>query len=457
MKSNKDLTEKVSFEQLQYWQYSIQLDPKYNNPIVPFHYTFDAIDYKKVIDIISILVKNIPLFRLSFYESEGSIYQKLANSIRFTKKDYTHTKITKPINSALRESIIAKHAYTIKITDQKLYKITLLESKKSIELFITFHHAIIDLASLKILKKIVSDLLHGENNLKDVTLYNTIDYAQFQRKNYTDRKDSIQQYWEKKIANYIHPKNWKKGNFSAFAQLKTVNTNYKNWLKTNNYTLLETINTSNYNRYIIKIKASNVRNIKNILKLYNLSLNCLVHVAFLLFNPSLNRKDNILIYSPVAYRFNAITKNLIGCCLGCIYVTTPEINYEASLINFCRAIHFQLLQSYNNTIFDFSLINIDSNLLRIQTDLYLNIFLSNTYYSKITNANLKKETRIESKRYYPLNCSVIEQDDGLFIEWVYNEKLYDKDTVILITNYLEAFFSSDISSFESKMKDLFSY
>lgn len=432
--------ERASFEQIQYWFSSKKKDKKSQEIL----HVIQNFDHANIIDIkesIRILINTYSVFRTRFVWEKKCLYQFIDNTYEANR--IFHCKSKKNNFNSILKTIINPIASSIYVDNKFLSIFVLIEHEESTTLLVLIHHIICDAWGAKIIKERCRDIYNTILNKKKYTnkeSFSLLDYSKHQYNDFIRMQEVNKKYWLNKLNYFLDEKLWYDISIPPFALISKNKNNIKNWIN-NKTDLIKIYDDDKYYKITTIISKHDTVTINEICKSIGISIYSIFNFIFLLFPNLFRIARPVLLCSPISNRFSTQTRNLIGSCGGTIYSTYMEEGNSLSIKDILKKMHFTFIKDIKSLIYIHSLIDINPMQLRVQVDLFFNL-IPKEFNFDIKAEEYKLNRPIpSSKQFYPLSCYLIEANNKLYFNWVYNAHLYNKDTIIFLAEYVSEMLS----------------
>ncbi|SEB06950.1 condensation domain-containing protein [Pedobacter hartonius] len=311
------------------------------------------------------------------------------------------------------------------------------------------HHVIADLWSILIIKKqfyAIYDSLFANQGRADGLMkkkYNMIDYARHQKEGYDLNGARSITYWHQKLAPVLMNPSYTPVNLNA-----EIKPGFDGADRSS--TISKKLDHGDCGFLVSKIEGGLLTSIYQLLEKSNTGFMALFNTIFSLLPWYNGVFKRVLIASPVNNRLSSNLKSVVGLCGGAIYTyLDPDLSLTVSRL--LSQAYFDILKSLKYTITDHHIFELDGQLLRERTDLFLNI-TSKEFENTIPERYYTGEA-IQGKRiYYAMQCSVFEQEDHIGMIIGYNKEFYTRqeaagimDSVFRVIEILESAFDQPLS------------
>lgn len=305
------------------------------------------------------------------------------------------------------------------------FLLVFLENSKVFTLYVLIHHVISDAWSMGLLKEEFGILYRAIcMNVEPKfgkSFMQLKEYCALQNSTIDSCKEQISSYWKNKV-----------GRYQARSKLADFHKGYE--LRTGNrielippgaYALdeflhmLDAEDACSYSTYLeedlfLRVKAVAHR-VPCLISIYMYAgLAILMHLY--------TQQSEILFASPMADRWDANKRSVIGNLMGGIYIPI-KFNDEMKINEVISIVAENFMGGVTKIIFNHEAIGLNEPELRSRSDVYINYISSPTIQlNPGTEADHKKHVAHKNS-YYPLNCIINEYRNALQINWRYNSLL----------------------------------
>lgn len=315
-----------------------------------------------------------------------------------------------------------------------LFKIYVCQTSETLfEINCVIHHIIADAWSLSVIKKELN--LFYESGLNNTPV--NLPSLSYQLKDYCNEKIKSHscitgnrhvEFWNIKLAAF----DVQRGTQIWGHILKNTN-NHAKASGSGDFDRIFKVVTESKSKCFASIIGSDLLNtLKQVSVMKEVSVRNLLYTAFYIAFNNTFKISPVLLASPIADRWNAKYRNIIGNLTGGIYLAR-EINGYENLERLITDINFDVFKSCRHLIFNHALFQLDEPVLRINCNMFIN-FDPGTDSKKLKLPLAIKDHSPHHSSYYPLSCSVAEYSDGILCSWCYNESLYSAGAADNIAN-----------------------
>ena len=425
----------ASLEQIQAWDYHMQLPSGVPQEVLSGQVNFAGIDLQLLQAAIECIVRETDTLRTVLFKENGTLYQKVIPYIPGTAR-LAFVDITAISNQDVYiEQFKDEHAAQILVNDTaplcRFY--VFKKNDDSFRLLFLLHHIISDSWSVSLIRNLIPEvydkIARGEKDLSlRLNEFSLLDYASWQKNMMDTRKANMVNYWQNMLRVPLD-KTIGTPRSTIAAALNGRNSRSDGWNKTGEE-ILQELNIPDYKLMLVELSPECRNDIRWLMEHCKVNLLTIFYCGFILFPWVHHQSGNTLIASPIAIRFNPKTKNLVGPLAGAIYGYST-IDENLTVLAFLPKTYFDLMKSVRYMIYDHPAIDLDGIRLRLKCDLFLNVITSEFDPKLDSSRVLRGEVNTQSG-FYALACVVVEMRDTIYLDWTYHNRYYDKNSIAYI-------------------------
>ncbi len=434
----------ASSRQVQDWNYNQGLSDDQSAEILSFSFERQNLNTVSLKNTIRLLFQRHDILRTYFEKKGNQLFQVILpfDVGLFDLKQYIIEKVE------LSEEYIAS---TISLCHSELKNIKkaplvhcLLFTNDQYSTFnfkFIIHHIISDAESIKILKREINELYRSFVNQSIPELpkipYQLRQYLDHEQVNTDHNKKKLQNYWKTKL-QYIETREVSKKFITELSEeIKVSN------LLDSRSLLMKRLELSSGRLFTSYTDCDAIEIIRLLKSKYLFSLNSILSTTFLIALFTVIPQDDYLMVLPISGRFSVKSQNIVGNLMGGIYYHRRR-ETKIDLKNTIQGFQEEYFKSCRYLIYNHELLDLDLENLRLNCDLFLNIFKNPDSELRLKDKNVHfHETIVGS--YYFLECCVENNESELRFDWKYNTSLYSKEKIELISKEI----NSVILSFKS--------
>lgn len=450
----------ASGEQLQNWKYHKDFAGNKRHQILSIDLMLSELNLDAFEKSLEIMVRRHESLRTCFRLHEGKIRQCVLA--------YDHTLFAASFldvsdvanNEQLINESMERYSYNLRHLDQApLWRCLIFKiSETDYYLCFIIHHMICDAWSCKVIYSELGELYESFKNGVPVHLaqleMQLRDYAVWQRTWTAENKQSIHDYWTRKIEPFgnsiFMEKFLDRSRFTAKAPF--CNEGRGRFVsKKELWHMLEHGKSAFYVRAGDFLEYTQLLNLS---KYCSCSIWTILNASLQLLFLHLMGKEKILIAMPVISRHLPGVDKLIGCLGGAVYVY-HSIDQEKTVKKYLQWSFIDFIEASNYLIYDHAEMDISDNGLRYFCDVFANYAIRSVITEKMPkpeNTSLHKV--LDTPEFYPLSCFIGEYEDGLLYNWKYNCDLYSAATIELMVEKQAAILAKMCHAPEMLIKDL---
>lgn len=437
---------KATFEQRESWIYHHNLP--LNNPyqILDFEMSFDSIDKKQLLDTLNYLFYLHDGLRTYFSIKEKELFQEIppfkrecsyVEEIDFSADQQFSQSIAELKNNLKKEIDIREQ--------RRLCRCLLVKTPAGYSAIFLIHHSIGDEWSIRILKKDIQDICNRIQKGDKLEYINKekigiIEYAGRQWKDLSEKSAKKVAFWNR----YLHDIK----EYISYQESLLNNTQIDIPIS-----ISSILNKTGSSAFFFSIDNDNhrvINNIKDKLKITTTTL--LYGILILLFKKHFG-KDKTLIASPVRNSFTLLTRSLVGCVGGSIYMY-EELDENVTVTDFFKRIYLVLMNLLLHIIPDHRAYGIDGRLMREKTDIFLNI-MPEWYEMEINKEDFENKYQKDFNQiFYGLELYVYEKPDAIYLKCGFSNAFYDKAEIEELASEIKKILTDLQNKLEEKLSSL---
>ncbi|MFA6245538.1 MAG: condensation domain-containing protein [Mucilaginibacter sp.] len=407
------------------WLTNLQLAEASLPELLMLKFTRPVVNIEALQSSLAQLSKRHESLRTVFFEHEGTLMQDIRDFEHEVFRMETYQIKTKD-DEAFVEAACAKGNRQLRDLQRlPLFKTYLFELSDGSHLFILFiHHIISDIPSLSILKDDINSFYAAAVREEEPRIpplkCQLKDFSEQLLKIQLNGRHSLSSFWKEKFGQLPAHVDWHPA-FDTFSRMTGVERPVQQYAdKTSVLYALQNGPTAEYG---VKFDDQTAAGIKLFSKNNRTGVSSLFYSSLFILLSALTRSARIIIASPISLRgAYPQAAELIANLNAGIYLTgcpDPEESVEAMTT---RTYH-QFIKAYRRGITDHAIFDFDTDLLRINTLVFMN-FQNRNIIGKPAEHNFVEGHRKSGNTYYMLTFDIMEYADVFHCSWYYNSWMF---------------------------------
>lgn len=408
------------------WQTNLQRADTSLPELLMLKFTRPVVSVEALQRSLAQLTQRHESLRTVFFEQEGTLLQDIRDYEDEVFRMETY-RIKTEDNDAFVEAVCAKGNRQLSDLQRlPLFKTYLFELSNGSNLFILFiHHIISDIPSLSILKDDINNFYAAAVRKEDPRIpplkCQLKDFSEQLLKSQLNDRHSLSSFWTEKFGQLPGQVDWHPA-FDTFARMTGLERPVQQYRDKPG--ILHALQNGPTAEYGVKLDGQTAAAIRLFSKNNRTGVSSLFYSSLFILLGALTRSARIIIASPISLRgAYPQAAELIANLNAGIYLTGRP-DPEESVEDLTTKTYHQFIKAYRRGITDHGIFNFDTDLLRINTLVFMN-FQNRSIIGKPAEHNFVEGHRKSGNTYYMLTFDIMEYADAFHCSWYYNSWMFE--------------------------------